>query len=80
MTDTMSPSDVHSALADAAHKESVTPLMTARELVDYLRLPTLDALYTMRTRGGGPPAVRIQRQLLFRRADVEAWLASRVEA
>lgn len=80
MTDFATPSGVEPALTDAAHKQGVTPLMTAPELVEYLRLPTLAALYTMRTRGGGPPAIRIQRQLLFRRTDVDVWLTSRVEA
>lgn len=73
------PPDLHRP--DAAHSADVPlpPLMTAPELVEYLRLPTLAALYTLRHRGGGPPAIRIQRQLLFRHSDVEHWLTSQME-
>jgi predicted DNA-binding transcriptional regulator AlpA len=44
--------------------------------------PKRKAIYCMRQRGEGPPATRIggrRGQLLFRKVDVDAWLASRAE-
>lgn len=41
---------------------------------------TATAIYTMRCRGDGPPAIRIGRTLRFRSSDVEAWLDSKAEA
>jgi predicted DNA-binding transcriptional regulator AlpA len=64
----------------AAHNQDMPALITAPELVDYLRLPSLAALYKMRERGDAPPAVKIQKALLFRRDDVDTWLATKVEA
>lgn len=74
--------DHEQACSCAAHRAEMDarPLMTAPEVVDYLRLPSVPALYTMRTRGSLPPAIKVQRQLLWRRADIDAWVATRVEA
>lgn len=51
-------------------------LITSDELVTFLRLPSLDALYSLRARGGGPKARRVGRQLVYREDDVLAWLES----
>lgn len=40
---------------------------------------TPGAIYTMRCRGGGPPAIRIGRTLRWRRSVVEMWLESNAE-
>lgn len=76
---TLTSSDVRD-VTPAAHINHMPALITAPELVDYLRLPSLAALYKMRERGEAPPAVKIQRALLFRRDDVDTWLATKVEA
>ncbi|HEV8276271.1 MAG TPA: helix-turn-helix domain-containing protein [Streptosporangiaceae bacterium] len=61
---------------------------TIDELAGYLRLldddgePDRRRVYWMRQRGQAPPAHRIggsRGRLLFRRSDVEEWLASRAE-
>lgn len=35
-------------------------------------------LTTMRTRGGGPPFVKLGRRVVYRRSDLDTWLAKRV--
>jgi excisionase family DNA binding protein len=52
------------------------PLMTARQLSEYLEIP-LATLYAWRYRNEGPPAVRVGRHLRYRADDVERWLSSR---
>lgn len=41
---------------------------------------TKRAIYQQRHRGEGPPACIVGRELRWRRQDVEAWLASKVES
>jgi excisionase family DNA binding protein len=53
-------------------------LLTSGETAKALRL-SVAALHTMRHRGGGPPAVRVGRKLLFRESDIEQWVAERAE-
>lgn len=53
-------------------------LLTLEELACLLRT-SVDAMYQIRRRGGGPRAVLLGRRLLFRVSDVEAWLDSLVE-
>ena len=53
-------------------------LLTLEELADLTRT-SVDALYQVRRRGGGPPALRVGRRLLFRRGDVDSWLGALVE-
>lgn len=48
-------------------------LLDAGTVADILGVP-LTTLYAWRTRGGGPPGMRVGRFLRYRREDVEAWL------
>ena len=48
--------------------------MTLAELADHLSV-TRQALYDLRSKGRGPRGFRVGRQLRFRRAEVEAWIA-----
>jgi excisionase family DNA binding protein len=41
---------------------------------------TVPVIYGMRYRGDAPPAVRIGRELRFRRVDVDRWLEQRLAA
>jgi excisionase family DNA binding protein len=49
------------------------PLLTPDELAEYLQKPKA-TLYAWRSRGEGPPAIRVGRDLRWRKADVEEWL------
>ena len=49
-------------------------LMTPAELSEYLQKP-IATLYAWRHRGEGPPAIKVGRDLRWRRVDVEKWLA-----
>lgn len=48
-------------------------LLSTEELADYLGV-TVATLYEWRTKGKGPRAVRVGRNLKFRPADVDRWL------
>jgi excisionase family DNA binding protein len=48
-------------------------LMTVEELAAYLRKP-VPTIYQWNSRGAGPPPIRVGRNVLYRRADVEKWL------
>ena len=50
------------------------PLMTAKELAAFLRVP-VQTVYSWRYKGLGPKGVRLGRHLRFAPRDVEAWLA-----
>ena len=52
---------------------SASPLLTADELAEFLRL-TRGAVYTMVARGELPGVVKIGRRLRFRRDAVVEWL------
>jgi excisionase family DNA binding protein len=51
----------------------VPEYMTIGEAADLLRRP-VQTLYAWRHRGVGPPARKLGRSLLYRRADVIAWI------
>lgn len=61
---------------------SVSPLpeyLSSQQLADLLAV-TRDALEQLRRRGGGPPFIRASpRMIRYRRSDVEAFVAARVE-
>jgi predicted DNA-binding transcriptional regulator AlpA len=58
---------------------SLPEYLSSQQLADLLGV-TRDALEQLRRRGGGPPYVRVSpRMLRYRRSDVEAFFASRVE-
>lgn len=50
-------------------------LLTPKELSEELKL-ALSTIYGWRTRGGGPPAVRVGGRLRYQRGDVDRWLAA----
>ena len=54
-------------------------LLTISELSTMLGVP-VDTLYGWRHRGEGPQGYRIGRHVRYRRAVVETWLASRLDA
>jgi excisionase family DNA binding protein len=47
--------------------------MTLPEVAELLRTPA-QTLYRWRNRGEGPPCVKIGKRLLYRRAEVHAWV------
>ena len=49
------------------------PLLTIDEVVAWIRKPKA-TLYSWRSRGQGPPAIRVGNGLRYRRSDVEQWL------
>lgn len=51
-------------------------LLTMREVADWLGVP-LGTAYVWRSRGGGPPGIRVGRHVRYRRQDVERWLEQR---
>jgi predicted DNA-binding transcriptional regulator AlpA len=54
---------------------AIHPLMSSEELADYLGTTT-QRLATHRMKGTGPRFVKEGRRVLYRRAEVEAWLDS----
>jgi len=63
-------------LQEARSKETVEPLMTSEGVATMLGVPRA-TIYAWRYRNDGPPAHRIGKYLRFKRADVEAWLATK---
>jgi hypothetical protein len=57
----------------------MTSLLTAREAAVWLRL-SLRSLERLRLVGGGPVYVKAGRRVLYRQADLDTWIASRVRA
>lgn len=53
-------------------------LLTINDLSQMLGVP-VDTLYGWRHRGQGPRGYRVGRHVRYRRADVEAWLAERLD-
>jgi predicted DNA-binding transcriptional regulator AlpA len=49
------------------------PLMSTADLADYIQKP-IATIYAWRVRGEGPSAIRVGRDLRYRRSDVEQWL------
>lgn len=57
----------------------MTDLMTLAEVAEATRT-TVDTVRTWRKVGKGPRAAKIGRRVMYRRADVEAWIAAQFEA
>jgi excisionase family DNA binding protein len=53
-------------------------LMDTAEIADLLRT-TVSAIYGLKYRGEMPPAARVGRRLLWKRADIERWIERRIE-
>jgi predicted DNA-binding transcriptional regulator AlpA len=50
------------------------PLLTVDEVAAWIRKPKA-TLYAWRSRGLGPPAIRVGNTLRYRRSDIELWLS-----
>lgn len=50
-------------------------LLSPAALAEYLDVP-IATVYRWRSRGDGPPGIRVGRHVRYRRRDVEAWLDS----
>jgi len=48
-------------------------LLSPAELADYLNVP-IATVYRWRSRGDGPPGIRVGRHVRYRREAVEKWL------
>lgn len=57
----------------AAAARRTGPFRTVDEVAEILRTTT-QALYNMRHRGEGPPAVKIGRKLLYAQSDLDAYV------
>lgn len=53
-------------------------LLTLAVLAAMLNVPR-QTIYAWRSRGGGPPGIKLGKHVRFRRRDVERWLDSRTE-
>ena len=53
-----------------------SPFMTGAEVGAYLRMPVETVRY-LAWKGTGPRSVKLGRRRLYRRTDVEAWVAER---
>lgn len=51
----------------------LAPVLTIDQLAEYLQVPKR-TIYVWRTRGEGPRAIKVGRELRFRAQDVNAWL------
>lgn len=68
------------ALPDARPDASGQQLMTVVEAADYLRV-SKNYLDKLRVMGGGPDFARLgRRKVLYRRHDLDAWVAGRIFA
>jgi excisionase family DNA binding protein len=50
-----------------------------KDVAEYLGVP-VQTIYQWRTRGYGPPGIRIGKHVRFRPADVEAWVDTQIRA
>jgi len=51
-------------------------LLSPAELADYLNVP-IATVYRWRSRGDGPPGIRVGRHVRYRREAIERWLDER---
>ncbi len=61
-----------------AHPVQLEPLLSVRELSDYLGVP-IATIYDWRVDGKGPPGIRVGRRVMFFVADIDEWIRSRRE-
>ena len=54
-------------------------LWSVEQVAGYLRVP-VRTLYAWRTKGVGPPGIRVGRHVRYRCTDVEAWLDEQAAA
>ena len=60
---------------DTDASPATAPTLTLSELAAFLAVSP-QALYDLRSKGRGPRGFRVGRQLRFRAAEIEAWLAA----
>jgi len=60
---------------DTDASPTTAPTLTLSELAAYLAVSP-QALYDLRSKGRGPRGFRVGRQLRFRAAEIEAWIAA----
>jgi excisionase family DNA binding protein len=58
---------------------SQNELLTVDEVCDYLKI-SRSALYGLRRHGMAPPAIKIGRQLRFRRVDLDEWINAKPDS
>lgn len=54
-------------------------ILTADQVVALYQLKSKNALYVMRSRGTGPRAFRVGKELRFRLSDLRSWESSRAD-
>ena len=60
---------------DTDTTSGTAPTMTLSELAAFLSVSN-QALYDLRSKGRGPRGFRVGRELRFRTAEIEAWIAA----
>lgn len=58
--------------------EELPELIESPELAAYIKVP-LERLYRMRAAGKAPRGIRVGRRIVYRAADIEAWLESQAD-
>ena len=66
-------------LRGSAHAGRMTECLDERSTAERTTL-SVRMLQQLRRDGGGPPFAKVGRRVIYRWADVEAWLAARVSA
>lgn len=61
---------------EAAPLAATHDLLTPDQLAEYLDIPR-KTLFEWRSRGGGPPGIKVGRHVRYRMSDVQAWLTER---
>lgn len=63
-------------VVDTSTKQTHLPLMTTKDVAEYLNVP-VGTLYKWRRDGVAPASFRVGRGARYRREDVDAWLRER---
>lgn len=74
----MNKKQLYQAIMQAYHDRHPDGLLTPVEVSQIVRLSP-KTLATLRSRGGGPPAIKSGRRIFYRLDDVAAWFAGRSE-
>lgn len=60
-------------------RQTAEPLLSPAALAELLDVP-LGSVYRWRSRGEGPPGIRVGKHVRYRPADVAAWLDAKFSA
>ena len=63
----------------ATDPSQLAPMLTPKQLAASFHV-SVNTVYAWRTRGTGPPAIRVGRHMRYRVEDVESWLLERQAA